>query len=142
MEGLVSEQSPKRSCGEGSPPFILHAVDRVRGALQPAVPRQDVFEVTGLEFYVLKQIRGVLHHVSCGKWEQGEHMGTRVLPPARQQAVRPEGGSSTHGPETLPLTSTALLLLLSSVPVSYDPQPIKLSISKRAHQGFLNIFTK
>lgn len=56
LEWLASEQNLKRLCGEGSLRFILHAVDQVWGALQPAVPRQDVFEVAGLEFYVLKKI--------------------------------------------------------------------------------------
>lgn len=45
--------------------LILHAVDGVGGALRPAVPRQDVFEVAGLEFHVLKKIRGVLSNVGC-----------------------------------------------------------------------------
>lgn len=67
MEGLVSEQNQNRSCEEGSLLLILHTVDRVWGALQAAVPRQDVLEVAGLEFYVLKKIRGILSNVGCGK---------------------------------------------------------------------------
>lgn len=56
MEGLVPEQSRKRSCWEGSLRLVLDTVDRVWGALQPAVPRQDVFKVAGLEFDMLKKI--------------------------------------------------------------------------------------
>lgn len=39
----------------GSLRLILDAVD-VGGTLQLAVPRQDVFEVAGLELHVLKEI--------------------------------------------------------------------------------------
>ena len=40
----------------GSLRHILDAVDGVGGTLWPAVPRQDVFEVAGLELHVLKEI--------------------------------------------------------------------------------------
>ena len=40
----------------GSLRLILDAVDGVGGTLQLAVPRQDVFEVAGLELHVLKEI--------------------------------------------------------------------------------------
>lgn len=64
MERLVSEQSETRSCWEGSIRLILDTVDRVWSALRSAVPSQDVFEVAGLEFHVLKKIRGFLSNVS------------------------------------------------------------------------------
>ena len=57
--------SQRRWGQERSLRLILDAVDRVWGALRPAVPRQDVFKVAGLEFHVLEQIRGVLRGVSC-----------------------------------------------------------------------------
>lgn len=82
MEGLVPEQSRKRSCWEGSLRLVLDTVDRVWGALQPAVPRQDVFKVAGLEFDVLKKIQGVLSNVTCGKWEHCEPVGSWALPPS------------------------------------------------------------
>lgn len=88
MEGPVSEQSQKRSCWEGSLRLILDAVDRVWGALQPAVPGQDVFEVAGLECHVLKQIRGVLGNVSCRKGAQGEQ---KAHAPRPQHTVSKEG---------------------------------------------------
>ena len=105
-EGSVSEQNQKRSCGEGSLLFILNTVDRVWGALRPAVPRQDVFEVAGLEFYVLKKIRGVLSHVSCRK------RGSSVRRWARGPCLQPPNKPSDEGsysPETLQRTITALL---------------------------------
>ena len=40
----------------GSLRLILDAVDGVGGTLQLAVPRQDVFEVAGLDLHVLKEI--------------------------------------------------------------------------------------
>lgn len=64
----------KRSYWEGSLRLILDTVDCVWGALRSAVPSQDVFEVAGLEFHVLKKIRGVLSNVSCRKWDQGKQM--------------------------------------------------------------------
>lgn len=88
MEVLVSEQSQKRSCWEGSLRLILDAVDCVWGALQPAVPSQDVFEVAGLESHMLKKIRGVLGNASCGKGEQGEQ---KARAPRPQHTVSKEG---------------------------------------------------
>lgn len=90
MEGLVSQQSRKRSHREGSLRLILDAVDGVGGALRPAVPSQDVFEIAGLEFHVLKEIRGVLRNVSCRKWEQGEQTGSWT-PPRRSNKLSDEG---------------------------------------------------
>lgn len=56
-EGFLSFQSRVKGVMLlGSLRLILDAVDGVGGTLQPAVPRQDVFEVAGLELHVLKEI--------------------------------------------------------------------------------------
>lgn len=93
-EGVVSEQSQRRPRWEGSLRLILHTVDCVRGALRPAVPSQDVFEVAGLEFHMLKEIRGVLSNVSCGKREQGEPRGSCTPPPSTNGPRRGSGNSA------------------------------------------------
>lgn len=82
---------------EGILRLILDTVDRVWGALRPAVPSQDVFEVAGLEFHVLKKIRGVLSNVSCRKWDQGKQMSLWAPNPSRLTNC-PKRGSEDQRP--------------------------------------------
>lgn len=56
LGGVGSRAESKGLVLEGRLRLILHTVDGVWGTLRPAVPRQDVFEVAGLEFHVLKKI--------------------------------------------------------------------------------------
>lgn len=61
--------------------LIFHTVDGVGGASRPTIPRQDVFEVAGLEFHVSKETRCVLSGVSCKGVEEREPVGLQTAHP-------------------------------------------------------------